>query len=157
MVTSPIVRMRWILAFAALVSGCASRSQLDRASREDGGEVGALNDSGREDAEAVDVAGETWSREAGGEACSTRAVSCLIGHDFGPSKSVADVFTACSAKTGTACGDLLMAFDAEGCLAEVREIREYSAAFVECVAAEASATRWECASGKSLRMLQACP
>jgi len=149
--------MRTLLALAAcLVAGCASRSQLDHAPRGDAGEE-LLVDASAVDTALPDTAGETWSREAGGDACLARPVTCLIGHDFGPSKGVADVFTQCTTTVGAACGDLLMVFDADGCLAEVRDIREYSSAFVDCVLKTAGATRWECAAGKSLRMLEACP
>lgn len=138
--------------------GCASRSTLDRSPRDDAEVDAGVGDVVRVDTELADLGGgETWSLEAGGSTCATREVSCRIGHDFGPSKAVADVFTECAASTGAACGDLSLAFDAEGCLVEVREIREYSAAFVDCVAGLATKTRWECAAGKTLRMFQACP
>lgn len=161
--------MRSLLALTAcLIAGCASRSALDRSPRGDATADDARDDGpapaedgGRDasvvDSELPDLGGETWSLEAGGPTCATREVSCRIGHDFGPSKGVADVFTQCSATVGAACGDLLMVFDADGCLVEVRDIREYSPAFVECVARLGGATRWECAAGKNLRMLQACP
>jgi hypothetical protein len=161
--------MRRVLTLVMTASlGCASRSSLDHAARaRDAALDGAADasvDSGTfdvasnaDDAEPDAPPFETWSAEAGGAACSSRATACLDGLDFGPGRAVADVFTACAARVGAACGDLLLAFDAEGCLTEVREIRDFSPAFVECVARTVSLARWECAAGKSLRMLQACP
>lgn len=156
MVASFPIPMRPALPIVvACLFGCASRSQLDR--------TAPTNDATSADVTVSDtdqpdvLTFETWGREVAVSECSARTETCLIGHDFGPSKAVTDVYSACATKLGAACGDLSMVFDAEGCLVEIREIHDYTTAFVDCVAETTSATRWQCAKSRTLRMFQACP
>lgn len=136
--------MRWVLLLVALPA-CASRSTL-HADKSDAAEPDVI----------VDTPEETWSRETGGATCSERPAICPMD-DWGPIRAVAAIYEKCGAETGAACGDLRLSFDAEGCVVLIDEISRYSPAFVECVAREASATRWQCAKGgAAYHMFQSC-
>ena len=135
--------MRFAGWFVFLAVGCASRSSLP------GG------DTSMADA-AIEVAPDAWSRDVSGSTCAERTSTCPVD-DFGPLKTVQAVYEECAAATGAACGDLVLVFDAEGCLARIADITYYSPAFVECVARVTGAKRWQCAiGGNSLHMFESC-
>lgn len=140
--------MRWLVCAMSLclTSACASRSTL-HANRDDAAEVDT----------AVDTTPETWGREtAVGPACAERDWTCPMD-DWGPLRTVQQVYEQCTAATGAACGDLRLVFDNEGCLSAIDEIHTYSAAFVDCVERAAGAKRWQCASGgDAYHMFQSC-
>jgi hypothetical protein len=122
-----------------IVLGCASRSTLY-----------AQSDA----APPADTAPETYSRTIDAADCMARPTSCPKD-DFGPLKGVTATYEACT--DGSACGDMTMVFDGNGCLVALNNVQTYSPSFVACVEKTASATRWICAPGKSLQMFQGCP
>ncbi len=149
--------MRLFCALTACVAlGCASRSRLSLAAVDDAGSESDVARTVDGAPPLEDVFVETWSREAGGDICTARPSICLGGDDFGPSKSVRAVFEQCSGEVGFLCGDLALVVDAEGCVVAVEQISGYSGAFVECVVRVTGMQRWQCASGRTMRMVQQC-
>lgn len=141
-----------VTLWASAGSACASRTTL-HSQRSDASDA----DDTDTDPGPIDTgASEARSEEvAPGPACATRAPDCPID-DFGPRFALIKTYETCAAKVANECGDLYLVFDAEGCLAEVKDIRDFSPAFVACVVDWVSAHRWQCGSNKTFRMLQAC-
>ncbi len=138
------------------VLGCASRSTL-HSSRSDAADVAEDATLDAADTALEDTAGEVRTEEvAPGPACATRPGDCPID-DFGPRFALIKAYETCAAKVATECGDLYLVFDKEGCLLEVKDIRDFSPAFITCIIEHVSASRWMCGSNKTFRMLQACP
>ncbi len=143
--------MRWFVSALCLClpSACASRSTLHAHRAEVGDDVDA----------SVDTGPETWAHEVGPApvACADRPATCPVD-DWGPLRAVQAVYEECSAATGSACGDLRLVFDTEGCLSAIDEITTYSPTFVDCVERAASAKRWTCANGggRAYHMFQSC-
>lgn len=131
---------------------CASRSTL-HSQRSDAQAADADVDPGPIDTGASEAHSE---EVAPGPACATRAPDCPID-DFGPRFALIKTYETCAAAVASECGDLYLVFDAEGCLVEVKDIRDFSPAFVACVIDWVGAHRWQCGSNKTFRMLQACP
>ncbi|MBL8714975.1 MAG: hypothetical protein JNL79_03220 [Myxococcales bacterium] len=152
------VALRALTVVAPIVvwagTGCASRSSL-ASLKADASEDSALETD--PDASRFDTTSEARTEEvAPGPACATRPGDCPID-DFGPRFALIKAYETCASAVASECGDLYLVFDAEGCLLEVKDIRDFSKAFVDCIIGHVGASRWMCGSNKTFRMYQACP